>query len=86
VLDVGREGIDDEDQLRLATSLGRAIYSLNTRHFARLRSEFLARGEAHAGIIVIPRQRYSTGEKIRRLQELLTSTETKDLRNSLHFL
>jgi hypothetical protein len=86
VLDVGREGIDDADQLRLATSLGRAIYSLNARHFARLHQEFVARGEDHAGVIVIPRQRYSIGEKIRRLQRLLESTDANALRNNLYFL
>lgn len=82
VLDVGRAGIDDDDQLRFASSLGRAIYSLN----ARLHREFVSRGAEHSGIIVIPRQRYSIGEKIRRLRQLLDSTDAESLKNSLHFL
>jgi hypothetical protein len=86
VLEVGRVGMNDDEQLRFAASLGRAIYSLNARHFARLHHEFVAQGEAHAGIIVIPRQRYSIGEKVRRLQQLLENTDAEGLRNNLYFL
>lgn len=86
VHEANRLALDDADQLRYATSLGRVIYSLNARHFAQLHRDFLARGEDHAGIIVIPRQRYTIGEKVRRLQGLLTTTDAASLRNSLSFL
>jgi hypothetical protein len=86
VLDVGRSGVDDELQLRFATSLGRAVYYLNARHFARLHGEFVTRGEEHSGIIVIPRQRYGIGEKTRRLLQFLDSTDAESLKNTLHFL
>jgi len=86
VVEVGQIGINDDEQLRFAASLGRAVYSLNARHFARFHQEFVARGEDHAGIIVIPRQRYSIGMKIRRLQQLLDSTDAEGLSNNLHFL
>jgi hypothetical protein len=86
VHEANRLALDDADQLRYASSLGRAIYSLNARHFAQLHRDFLARGEDHAGIIVIPRQRYTIGEKVHRLQELFTSSDVASLRNSLSFL
>jgi hypothetical protein len=86
VYEAGRDGKGDEDHLRFATANGRAIYSLNARHFARLHRDFISRGEEHAGIIVIPRQRYGIGEKIRRLVQLLTSTDAESLKNSLHYL
>jgi hypothetical protein len=86
VFDVGRERHSDEEQLRFAASLGRAIYSLNVRHFARLHQDFCTRAEDHAGMILIPRQRYGIGEKIRRLQQLLDKTDAEALKNSLHFL
>jgi hypothetical protein len=86
VLDIRRVGIGDDDQLRFATALGRAIYSLNARHFASLHREFLSRGEHHSGIIVIPRQRYSIGEKIRRLQQLLQTTPAESLANTIRFV
>ena len=84
--DAGREGRTDEDHLRFAATQGRAVYSLNVSDFTRIHAEFLSRGEEHAGIIIIPRQRYRIGEKARRLQELLESTDADGLRNSLHFL
>jgi Domain of unknown function (DUF5615) len=86
VLDVGRAGIGDDEQLRFATSLGRAIYTLNARHFASLHREILSRGEDHAGIIVIPRQRYRIGEKVRRLRQFLDSADAESLKSTLHFL
>ena len=86
VIDAGRFAGDDEDQLRYATSLGRAIYSLNTRDFSRIHAEFLGRGEQHAGIILIPRQRYSVGTKIRKLTELCDLYGAGELKNTIHYL
>jgi len=40
----------------------------------------------HGGIIVIPRQRYSVGEKIRRLCALIDSVSAEEMRNRLEFL
>ncbi len=58
----------------------------NVDDFCRLHGEFLSEGKAHAGIIVIPRQRYSIGEKIRRLMELIDSVTAEEMRNRLEFL
>ncbi|HJS06874.1 MAG TPA: hypothetical protein VJ809_04415, partial [Pirellulales bacterium] len=62
------------------------IYSLNVGDFCRLHTEFLARGRDHSGIVIIPRQRYSVGEKVRRLRELIDSTSSEEMRNRLEFL
>lgn len=86
VLDVNRAGLDDVEQLRFATSVGRIIYSLNARHFAMIHREFLSRGEEHSGIIVIPRQRYSIGQKVRKLGRLLDNIDDVSFKNCLHFL
>jgi Domain of unknown function (DUF5615) len=86
VTEAGLQRHSDEDQLRFATSTGRTFYSLNVGVLARLHQEFLTRGEEHSGIIVIPRQRYSVGEKIRRLTALLDNSDSEAMRNSLHFL
>jgi hypothetical protein len=84
--DAGHERHSDEDQLVFAASVGRTIYSLNLRHFARLHQQFLARREEHACIILIPRQRYGIGEMSRRLRQLLDSTTAETMKNSIHFL
>jgi hypothetical protein len=86
VQEAGGHSLGDDAQLRFAAANGRVLYSLNVSDFARLHQEFSARGEEHAGIILIPRQRYSIGEKARRLQDLLESTDAEALRNTLHFL
>jgi hypothetical protein len=70
--DADRLGATDPEQLRFAAEHGRAIYTFNASDFARLHSEYLQNGIDHAGIIVIPEQRYSIGEKIRRLAGLLS--------------
>jgi hypothetical protein len=76
----------DEEQLAFAASEERTIYSLNVGDFCQLHSEFLARGRDHCGILIIPRQRYSVGEKVRRLTELIDSTSAEEMRNRLEFL
>jgi hypothetical protein len=86
VAEAGQETHSDEEQLRFAASAGRTLYSLNVADFARLHRQYQAAGEEHAGIVLIPRQRYGVGEKIRRLVELLDQTEADTLKNSLHFL
>ncbi len=86
VLEAGRLGGDDSDQLRFAASLERVFYSLNTCDFMRIHSEFLSAGEEHWGIILIPRQRHSVGEKIRKLEQLLDTKNADQLRNTIHFL
>jgi hypothetical protein len=86
VVEAGQETRSDEDQLRFAAISGRALYSFNVSDFARLHREFHARSEMHSGIILIPRQRYSVGDKIRRVMELLDRADADALKNSLHFL
>jgi hypothetical protein len=76
----------DESQLRFAIESGRAIYSLNVRDFSRLHAETLARGGEHFGIILIPRQRYTSKEKLRRLISVLEATTAEGLRNQILYL
>jgi len=86
ILDAEMTGATDEEQLEFAVSDDRTIYTLNVADFCRLHGEFLSVGRKHAGIIVIPRQRYSVGEKIRRLTELIDTVTAEEMRNRLEFL
>ncbi len=72
-LDSGMKARDDESQLMLASAQGRILVSANTRDFAALHCEWLERGRSHSGILIIPQQRYSTGEIVRRFLRLTTS-------------
>jgi hypothetical protein len=84
--EIGHEQFTDDQHLAFAASEGRSIYSLNVRDYARLRSEYITSGRSHAGIILIPRQRYSTGEKFRRLYEILKNTDAETIKNAICFL
>lgn len=86
VFDVGRDSASDVEQLEFATSNGRALYSLNVADFCRLHKEWLTSSNDHAGVIVIPRQRYSVGEKIQRLENLVDTVSAEDMRNRLEYL
>ena len=48
-------GLADDDQLRRATRMGRVFISHNRRDFVRVAHEFRRRGEAHAGMLLLPR-------------------------------
>ena len=48
-------GLADAEQLRRAASMGWVLVSHNRRDFIRLSHEFRERGEAHAGIVLLPR-------------------------------
>lgn len=76
----------DEDQLAFAASLSRAIYTFNIADFAPLHREYLKMGKSHSGIIVIPRQRYSIGEKIRRIAELVVRLSSEEMINRMEYL
>lgn len=84
--EVGLSAAHDDEQLRFAAESGRVLYTLNVNDFARLHRDYQNRGEEHAGIILIPRQRYSIGEKARRLTELLVTSTAESLRKTINFL
>ena len=85
-LEEGMSEKDDIAQLEHATQQGRAIYTFNVGHFCRLHTEYTAQSKSHAGIIVVYRQRYSVGEQIRRLSNLINKKSTEEMRDNLHFL
>jgi len=86
VADASNSGATDEQQLSFAISVRRCIYTLNVAHFCRLHTELISTGGRHRGIIVIPRQRYSIGEKIRKLTALFDSVTAEEMENRLEFL
>ncbi len=77
---------DDLSQLAFATSIGRAIYTFNVGDFAKLHNDYLSQNKTHAGIIVIPDQRYSIGEKVRRLAGFVSRTSSEEMINRMEFL
>lgn len=85
-IEANRLGLADEDQLAFAVEQGRAIYTFNIADFARLHQQYLEQGQDHAGIIVIPDQRYSIGEKIRCIAAFVTSVSAHEMMNRIVYL
>ena len=86
VVEAGLQGKDDSSQLEWAAANGRAIYTFNVSDFCKLHGEYLERGAGHAGIIVVPRQRYTVKQQIRLLLNLLKTESAEDMRNRVWFL
>lgn len=79
-------GEEDEVVLAFAAREGRALYTFNVRDFCRLHSEYLQQNREHAGIIAVPYQRYSVGEQLRRLFQLMNTKSAGQMRCALEFL
>jgi len=76
----------DEEQLEWSNQQKRVLYTCNARDFYRLHTQILTEGRSHAGIVVLPQQRYSVGEQMRRLLKLIASKSAEQMRNQVEFL
>ena len=76
----------DEDHLATATASGRLSYTFNVADYCVLHQAWISQRRFHAGIVVAPQQRYSTGEELRRLVRLVGSLTADQMRNRIEFL
>lgn len=53
--EVGRDGLSDEEQLRLAAEEGRCFVTRNANHFVLMTVRFFERQWPHAGVLLVPR-------------------------------
>lgn len=86
VIDAGLRGKDDKAQLEWAASNKRTLYTFNVADFCRLHRQYLDHGKEHAGIIVVPRQRYDVKQQIRLLLDLIKTKSAEEFHNALYFL
>ncbi len=84
--EAGTTNQSDEEQLRFARSEGRVLFTFNASDFCRIHTQWLASGNSHAGIILAPQQRYTIGERIRRLLKLVAAVSASEMHNRLEFL
>jgi Domain of unknown function (DUF5615) len=84
--EAGRLGYSDVEQLDWATKQNRVLYSFNVKDFASLHNQLLVQGSSHAGIVVVPRQRYSIGEQLRGLLNLTNALSVEETVNQLLYL
>ncbi|HAX77565.1 MAG TPA: hypothetical protein DCY88_17440 [Cyanobacteria bacterium UBA11372] len=85
VLETQTEGQLDEEQLNLATSQNRVLYSHNIADFCQLHTEFIAEGKTHTGIALLS-QDYSIGEQLRAILGLVGTKTAPEMQNQLEFL
>ncbi len=85
-IEAHRCGATDRAQLVFAVQQARTIYTFNVGDFSRLHREYLLQGIDHAGIIVLPDQRCSIGEKIRRLARFISSATAADMVSRMEYL
>jgi hypothetical protein len=76
----------DDEHLAFAATQARVIFTANQGDFCRLHASYMTEGRSHAGIIVVPQQRYDVGEQVRRLRRLLDAHSEQSMQNRLEFL
>lgn len=82
-LEAGMNARDDESQLVFAAAHHRVLVSANARDFMTLHTSWIQQGRAHSGSLILPQQRYTTRELIRRCLRVSTAGS---LENGIHFL
>jgi hypothetical protein len=82
--EAGNKGLPDIDQLKYASSEGRAFISCNIADFNRLHSEFIKKGLDHNGIILS--KQLSVGIIVKALLKILSNVRPEKIRNNVIWL
>ena len=69
-----------------AAAAGLVLVTANRGDFLRLHSAWMRQGRNHGGIIILPQQRFSPGEVVRRLRLLLPALSDEEFRDRVEFL
>ncbi len=85
-LEAGLTGTPDEQQLAHATERDCVLYSHNASDFYRLHTEWVSTGREHAGMILVPQQRFSVGEQLRRILRIRAAANAESMKNRVEFL
>ena len=85
-VEAGFIGMDDPTQLAFATEQGRVLWTFNVKDFLSLHAQWLAGGKSHAGVVLVPQQKYGVGELIRRTVLLARTVGAAEMRNRCEFL
>ena len=85
-LDAGMIEREDRAHLAYAAEQGRVVCTFNVGDFYRLHSEYVARGQRHAGIVLMRQQHYSIGKQLRCLLRLVANRPADEMENRVEFL
>ncbi len=76
----------DEEQLIWATQHKRVIYTFNMGDFCRLHKSYMIAERTHAGIIVVAKQRYSVGDQLQAIHNIINAYSAEQIVDQLVFL
>ena len=85
-LDAGMIEREDQEHLEYATEQGYVLCTFNVGDFYRLHSDYLVRGQHHAGMIFMQQQRFSVGEQMRRFLRLIADRSADEMEDWVEFL
>ncbi len=85
-LEAGTTTLTDLEQLEFAHSESRVLFSFNGCDFSRIHAELLSQGRSHSGIILASQQRYSIGQRVRRLLKRIAAKTAEEMQNHIEFL
>jgi hypothetical protein len=72
--------------LAFATEHECVLYTFNVSDFYRLHTLWISARRDHAGLILVPQQRFSVGEQLRRILRLRATATAESMRNQVEFL
>lgn len=84
--EAGTVGWRDADHLQFATGEGRVLCTFNVGDYWALHGEYQRDGRSHAGIVLMPQQKYTVGEQLRRLLQLAMTLSSDAMLNRAEFL
>lgn len=76
----------DEEHLEYAAASGRVLHTFNVADFYELHGRFMEAGRQHAGLVLGTQQRYTVGERMRKLLHLRAEWTPEEIRNRVLFL
>lgn len=79
-------GGTDEQQFLNASQRGCVLYTFNVSDFHALHIRLLAAAQHHGGLILVPQQRFSVGEQLRRILRLRAAKSAEAMRDCAEFL
>jgi hypothetical protein len=84
--EAARNETTDEEQLAFATGVGRVLVTSNVVDFPRIHGEWLAAQKEHAGIVLVPQQRWPVGQVLVRLLALRSVLSAEEMKNRSEYL
>lgn len=82
--EANRTGSSDESQLQWSTRAGRVLLTFHVAHFSQIHSEWLSRGEHHAGLVLSSQR--PIGDVLRRMIHLGGKLDAETMIDRIEFL